>query len=240
MLPELARYEKRYRILSDFNDDLQNIETYHSLQNILSGRGYKDSSAVSSFNLLNQTGISFPSDRVGKKELFYAAWRNKLTQSKNGDEIKSSVGEGTLAMIDLGYSDLKNDFLPFITILMEEQHIFNYDNSRTKAFGQGSRGIVTSVQILNALHSRDTEQNFGVCRDVHEMGRELLKTMSETYYNHFHPGNEIDFDDYIFLQSWTTNKSHHVTISLIDPLDNSNIYELDWGRVIEKRNNAGL
>jgi hypothetical protein len=74
---------------------------------------------------------------------------------------------------------------------------------------------------------------------VQETGRELLKTLAETWYSHFHPELEVNLDDYIFLQSWTTNKSHHVTTSLIDPLDTRKVYELDWGRVIERRNNAG-
>lgn len=239
MLPAAARYEKRYKILKNYNNDYGNIEINFSIQNFITGNGYGDSSMISGFSLVNslynRTSPHLPSE----KEMFYGAWRAKLTGSSTESGIRSSMIEGTEAMIALGYTDLTNDFLPFIAGLMEENHIVNYDNSRTKAFGSGSKGIVTSVQILNAMGSQDSEQNFGVCRDVHETGRELLKSMAETWYGHFHPDIKTDFDNYIFLQSWTTNKSHHVTISFIDPLDTKRVYELDWGRVIERKNIPG-
>ncbi len=239
MLSGHARYDQRYRVLGNYNDDLHNIEINYLLQNFISGKNYNDSSIMSSYRFINISDGPILLDMIGDREILYAAWRNKLTQSSSESEIKKRMIEGTEALIATGYTDLGEDFLPFITGLMEEQHIVNYDNTRTKAFGAGSRGIVTSIQILNALYSQDSEQNFGVCRDVHEMGRELLKTMAETWYGHFYPELKTDFDDYIFLQSWTTNKSHHVTTSLIDPLDTKRVYEIDWGRVIEKRDNAG-
>ena len=63
--------------------------------------------------------------------------------------------------------------------------------------------------------------------------------MCEVYFEHFYPDKKIDFDEYLFLQSWTTDASQHVTLSLINPLDTKVVYELDWGRVIEKRNISG-
>ncbi|MGE5421235.1 MAG: hypothetical protein ACM3UT_13680, partial [Chloroflexota bacterium] len=239
MLPSLARYEKRYSILKNYNDDYRNIEINYQIQNFISAKGYNDSSMLSSFRLVSESNNAVQGDLTGRKEIFYGAWRNRVTASTSENEIAESMAEGTEALIDLGFKDFGNDFLPFITGLMEEQHIVNYDNARTKAFGRGSRGAVTSLRILNALNAQNTGLNFGVCRDVHEMGRELLKTMAETWYGHFHPEVKADFDDYIFLQSWTTNKSQHVTISLIDPLETKKVYELDWGRVIERKSNAG-
>lgn len=239
MLPSFADYGKNYSILSNFNDDYGNIEKNYSLQQFISEKGYKDSSLINSFSFSNQFFSGGGNTSFNEKEIIYGAWRTRLTQSASTEEIRSAMIEGTKTMISLGYEDFRYDFLPFITGLMEEQHIVNYDNSRTKAFGAGSRGIVTSLQILNALGSLDTEQNYGVCRDVHEAGRELLKTMAETWYGHFHPEKKIDFNKYIFLQSWVTNKSHHVTVSFIDPADTKKIYELDWGRVIERNNLPG-
>lgn len=239
MLPALARYEKRYRILKNYNDNYSNIETNYSIQNFISAKGYNDSSMMSSFRLVSEANTPVQGDVTGKKEIFYGVWRNKVTASVSEERIAESMTEGTRALINLGYKDFGNDFLPFITGLMEEQHVVNYDNSRTKAFGSGSRGVVTSLQILNALNAQNTGLNFGVCRDVHETGRQLLKTMAGTWYGHFHPEVKADFDDYIFLQSWTTNKSQHVTISLIDPLDTKKVYELDWGRVIVRASNPG-
>ena len=174
-----------------------------------------------------------------EKELLYGVWRARLSKSSSEGEIRQSVIDGTNALIDLGYSDISNDFFPFITALMEEQHIYNYDLTRTSGFSKGSRGIVTSLNILNALGSQDYTQKYGVCRDIHEMARELIKPMCEVYFEHFYPGNKIDFDEYLFLQSWTTDASQHVTLSLINPLDTKVVYELDWGRVIEKRNISG-
>lgn len=240
ILPEISRFEKRYRILTNVNDDYGNVVVNYSIQDQIEISLFRDSSLSAAFRFLSGSYLpsSYPQP-VSEKELFYGVWRSSLTKSNSEEGIRQSIMDGTNTMIGLGYKSFGDDFLPFITGLMEEQHIVNYDNSRTKAFGKGSRGIVTSLEIINALGSRDGDRDAGVCRDVHETGRELLKTMSETWYGHFHPEEQIDFDDYIFLQSWMTNKSQHVTISLIDPLDNRKVYELDWGRVIERINMPG-
>jgi hypothetical protein len=244
MLPELAKYGPRFKILNNVNADTRPIDINHSLQDFLRTTNFNDSSLLKSFILVNENmknGKELYSEltsygTITEKALFYGVWRNQLTKSSSNDEIRQSIINGTNTLIDLGYSDLGNDFLPFITALMEEQHLVNYDFSRTKAFTKGSRGIVTSVEILNALGSQDSRIKAGVCRDVHEMGRELLKTMCEVYYNHFYPGKNIEIDDYLFLQSWTTQGSQHVTISFINPLNTKAVYELDWGRVMEKTN----
>lgn len=240
MLPGISRFEKRYRILTNVNDDYGNVVVSYSIQNQIDNSSFRDSSLSAAFRNLSGSYLpsSYPST-VSEKQLFFGIWRSRLTESNSESEIRQSVIDGTNTLIDLGYRSFGNDLLPFITGLMEEQHIVNYDNSRTKAFGKGSRGIVTSLEIINALGSQDGDRDAGVCRDVHETGRELLKTMSETWYGRLHPEKQVDFDDYIFLQSWMTNKSQHVTISLIDPLDTRKVYELDWGRVIERSNMPG-
>ncbi|HLN20864.1 MAG TPA: hypothetical protein VK213_07225 [Bacteroidales bacterium] len=230
MVPEIMKYAKRYRIISTVNNDYSSVELNHEMQRKLSESTYTDSSLISSSYFLSQ---SIKGD-IPEKNLFYGAWRDQLTKSSSEEEIKNSVTSGTNGLIELGYSDFKNDFLPFITMLMEENHLVTYDFSRTKGVGSGSRGIVPSTRLLNALRSMDPAVKAGVCRDVHETGRELLKTMSEVYYDHFYPGSDIDFDEFIFLQSWTTDASQHVTLSLIDPFDRSKVYELDWGRVLEE------
>lgn len=238
-LPSYAHYEKRYDVLKNYLDDYRYLEINHFSQSLIRSSNYGDSTILSAYGLLNRSQEHFPYEPTDEKELFYAAWRNELTRSKNTNDIESAITEGTKTLIDLGYTDLGSDFMPFISGVLEEHHLVNYDGTRTKAFGKGSRGVVTSLQILKALDAIDTEQNYGVCRDVHETGRELLKTMAETWYGHFYPDSKIEFDDYIFLQSWVTNKSHHVTVSLIDPLNTGRVYEIDWGRVISKWKNAG-
>ena len=227
MLPEFAKYGTRYIILKNVNTEYRPVEINYSLQNFLKAENYNDSSLLNGFYLVNENitqGKALyselaPYKPINEKELFYGVWRNQLTKSSSEGEIQQSIINGTNTLIDLGYSDMANDFFPFITGLMEEQHIINYDLTRTKGFEKGSKGIVTSVEILNALGSQDARNKFGVCRDIHETGRQLLKPMCEVYFNHFYPDKKIDFDDYIFLQSWTTDASQHVTLSLIYPLN---------------------
>jgi len=247
MLPDVAKYSTRYKILKSVNSDYRPIEINYALQNFLMNRNYSDSSLLHSYYLVNENMAAgrelnselSPYNSITEKDLFYGVWRNQLTKSSSEDEIRQSIIKGTNTLIDLGYSDIGKDFFPFITGLMEEHHIVNYDVTRTYGFSKGSKGIVSSVQILNALGSQDSRNKFGVCRDIHETGRQLLKPMCEVYFNHFYPDKKIDLDDYLILQSWTTNASQHVTLSLINPFNTKEVYELDWGRVIKKTNITG-
>jgi hypothetical protein len=242
MVPVLAKYENRYNILSNINLNLHSVEVSYALQNSLTSANYNDSSILKGYGFLmnnwTTVDLSNPGIPVDAKEIYYGAWRNNIVKSSSESEIQQSMINGTRQLIDLGYSDLGRDFLPFITTLMEESHLINYNHARLYP-GKASRGIVPSVDILNALATQDNRVQAGVCRDIHETGRELLKTMCETWYDHFYPEKKIDFNDFIFLQSWTTNKSQHITISLINPLNTGEVYELDWGRVIERKNITG-
>jgi len=247
MLPEVTKYGPGYKILSNVNDDYRPVFINYSLQNFIIRENFSDSSLLNSLNIVNANMVNGKDlySQIGfynpftEKELFYGIWRAQLTKSSSEGEIRQSVIDGTNALIDLGYSDMACDFFPFITLLAEEQHIYNYDLTRTSGFSKGSRGIVTSLDILNALGSQDYTKKFGVCRDIHEMARELIKPMCEVYFERFYPDKNIDFDEFLFIQSWTTDASQHVTLSLINPLDTKVVYELDWGRVIEKRNISG-
>ncbi|MBI5009629.1 MAG: hypothetical protein HZB98_08285, partial [Bacteroidia bacterium] len=237
------KYETRYYILKNVNENEPAVLFNYTLQNILKSAKYSDSDILTGFeflkNNLTEDLYSNPKITIGDKEIYYGSWRNNIIHTSNEGEIKQSMIAGTQHLIDLGYTDLGRDFLPFITGLMEESHLINYDHARLYP-GKASKGIVPSVEILNAMATQNTSVKTGVCRDIHETGRELLKTMAETWYGHFYPEKKIDFDDYIFLQSWTTNKSQHITVSLINPLNISEIYELDWGRVIKRINMKGF
>jgi hypothetical protein len=235
--PVRNRFEKQYKILSNVNENYDHVETAYGVQVHINSSGYADSSLLSSLRFANSS-FTGPYYQPGEKELFYGVWRNRLVKSASEAEIRQTIIDGTSTMIKLGYNDLANDFMPFITSLMEEQQLYNYDPGRTRGFSKSSAGIVTSVEILNAL-GHEPRIYAGVCRDVHETGRELLKTMAEVYYGHFYPEMKFDPDDYLFLQSWTTNKSQHVTLSMIDPLNTGTVYELDWGRVLEEQNIPG-
>jgi hypothetical protein len=245
-VPRFGKYENRYEILSNVNNNYSSVENNYAIQTFLASSGYNDSSLLNSFSRL-QTGLinqelplSITDNRAPliEKQLFFGAWRNKIIRSATSEQIRESVTEGTNALLSLGYSDLAEDFLPFITMLMEENHLMNYDISRTR-LGSNSKGIVTSTKILNAMAAMDASVEAGVCRDVHETGREILSTMFDVYFSNKYPTKQIDVDDYIFLQSWTTDASQHVTLSLMDPLDTKKVYELDWGRVIRKTDIPG-
>lgn len=243
MIPNLAKFETRYNILTNVNENEPVVLFNYTMQNLLTSANFNDSTILRGFeflkNNLTEEFLSNPKVRSGPKEIFYGAWRNNLVRTSSESEIKQSIINGTRQLIDLGYSDLSRDFLPFITGLIEENHLINYEHARLYP-GKASRGVIPSVEILNAMAAQNTQVKAGVCRDIHETGRELLKTMAETWYDHFYPEKKIDFDDYIFLQSWTTNKSQHVTVSLINPLNINEVYELDWGRVIERNNMKGF
>ncbi|HLP73331.1 MAG TPA: hypothetical protein VK155_10545 [Bacteroidales bacterium] len=236
MIPAYGQYTSRYSELSNVNDDYAAVDFSYSVQDMLRQAGLQDSSLDKALHYMWEKYNELPVKPLGEKELFYSVWRSQLVNSHDDASIRRSMEEGTKTLLGMGYSDLGRDFMPFITGILEEQQLINYDPLRTKIFAKASRGVVSSVQILNTLALEDTYQNAGVCRDVHEMARQLLKTMSETYYEQVYPGKAINFDNYLFLQSWMTNRSHHVTLSMIDPLDTKKVYELDWGRVIERNN----
>lgn len=238
-VPGIMRYADNYNIISSVNSNWIPIESNYSIQKKLDDTFYSDSTIRAGYTFLQANKEEFSFAEFSQKDLLYGTWRNNLTQSKNSDEIVRSVTSGTRELLDHGYSDFARDFLPFIAMLMEENHMVTYDFSRTRGVGKGSKGIVQSHEALNALHAMDPSVNAGVCRDIHDAGREILAAMGREYYSHFFPQNNIDIDDHIFLQSWTTDASQHVTLSFIDPFDRERVYEIDWGRVIEKNDING-
>jgi hypothetical protein len=131
MLPDLARYAPRYKILSSVNKDSRPININFSVQNFLKAENNGGSSLLDGYYLVNENmtqGNALYSELesfipVAGKELAYGVWRNQLIKSSSENEIRQSITNGTNTLIDLGYSDLVNDFLPFITVIMEEQHI---------------------------------------------------------------------------------------------------------------------
>jgi len=156
--------------MNSVNSNYHRVDINYSIQNFLKAENYGDSTLLNGFKLVkenNKTGKELyselaPYGSISDKVQFYGVWRNQLTKSSSEDEIRRSIIDGTNTLIDLGYSDMGNDFFPFITALMEEQHLINYDVKRTYGFNKGSKGIVTSVEILNALGSQDPEIKFGV------------------------------------------------------------------------------
>ena len=175
-----------------------------------------------------------------EKEILLSIWRKDIVKVESEQEMISNIQNNTRSMIDLGYDDLGTDLFPFITMLMWEQKIHHYQSDRVVSTKAGSKGIVSSIQIFNALETLDNDVKAGVCRDVHDWGLRMLRPMMSEYYNAKYPDMDYNPDDYIFLQAWVTPSSQHITIAVVDPENTRNYHELDWGRVLKKENQEGV
>jgi len=232
---------RNYSVIQDFTKDESRFQLNFSIQEYLENTNIQSTSFGNKMQMLensNEPWIQFvPAE--GKKEIIYGIWRQNLIHISNENQLPERIGEGFDFLVSEGYSDLAVDYLPFIGMLMEEQYLYHYDKTRLAAFGKGAKGIVTTVDLLNSLATQDPAIVAGVCRDTHDAGLRILRVLAQDYYTHFYPEKNIDIDDYIFLQSWTTDHSQHITISLINPTDMSKVYELDWGRTIVKDRTRG-
>ncbi len=179
-------------------------------------------------------------DELSEKEVLFSIWRKNIVQLETEADMIENIRTSTKEMINLGYDKLEEDLLPFVTMLMWEQKMHHYDKARVISTRKGSKGIVTSIQILNALETLDNNVNAGVCRDVHDMGLRMLRPMLTEYYKEKKTDQDYNVDDYLFLQAWVTPSSQHVTIAVVDPENTRDYYELDWGSVLKKENQEGV
>ena len=252
-LPNSALNYKRFTLVSDHNENIIQYKVNSSIQQyfdefiapgkysglksqydaILTGLGQTKSSD------LNEGLIEYV-NTLQKKEILHSVWRANLVHVQNEHELTKNITETTQEMISQGYNNLSEDLLPFITMLMLEQKIHHYDTDRVISTKPGAKGIVNSIQILNAMATLDDEINAGVCRDVHDMGLRILRPMYRVYLDEKYPDNNYNVDDYIFLQAWVTPSSQHVTLVVLDPDNTRNFYELDWGRVYKKEDQEGV
>ena len=175
-----------------------------------------------------------------KREILFSVWRNNLLNAETEDEALQNIKESTRTMIRLGYAQAEYDLFPFITMLMWEQRKYHYDKKRIVATNFNAKGVVSSIQILQALKSLDKTIVAGVCRDVHDMGLRLLRPMLEEYFAYKYSDKDYNVDDYLFLQAWVTPSSQHITIAAVDPENPRNYFELDWGSVLKKENQEGV
>ncbi len=252
-LPNSALNYKRFTVVSDHNENLIQYKINSSIQQY-----FDEFIAPGTYSGLNNqyeailTGLqqTKSSDLNGelieylnslqKKEIFYSVWRANVVHIQNEEELINNITETTQEMINQGFNNLSEDLLPFITILMLEQKKYHYDNERVISTKPGAKGIINSVQILNALATLDEEINAGVCRDVHDMGLRILRPMYRVYLDEVYPDNNYNVDDYIFLQAWVTPSSQHITLVVLDPENTRDYYELDWGRVFNKKDQEGV
>ena len=174
-----------------------------------------------------------------EKEIMWAAWRNATVRITDENELPDVMQEGVDLMLSNGYSDLSSDILPFVSMLMEEQRYYHFDDSRIIIGGGKVGGIVDITRFFEVLRSMDNTQHAGVCRDVHDAGLRMLRPVLSEYYKNIHPDLTFNPDEYLYLQSWVTTSGQHVTTTFIDPYDRKLQYELDWGKVVEKTNHYG-
>ena len=177
---------------------------------------------------------------VSKREIFHSIWRSNIVHVQTEQEMINHVRQTTMQMMNEGLDDLSNDLLPFITMLMLEEEKHHYEKNRVVSTKPESKGIVTSIQMLNAMATLDEDVDAGVCRDIHDLGLRILRPMYRVYLDEKYPKNDYNVDDYIFLQAWVTPSSQHITLVVLDPENTRNYHELDWGKVLKKENQEGI
>jgi len=237
-IPPVYRALERYTIISDFTKNSPANKINQTAFSYLSEINIPDHDFNENYQALKNNS-SYAISKASDLQLFYAIWRKKLINIEHDSELPEIMKYGLDHLISEGYTDLSGDVFPFVTMLMDEHHKYHYDHSRTKAFGEGARGTYTITETFSIFKVPDKTQTVGVCRDIHDTGLRMIRELSTNYYSKLYPELSINTDDYIFLTSWVTQSSQHITISYIDPLNPKTVYELDWGRLIKKTDNYG-
>ena len=252
LLPNAAQSFRRVNLLSDFTKNGTQYEINSSVQRYYDQ--YSDYSQETdllnlSMNLTQGIANELPSyipaytqkliANLNEKDQLYAAWRAQTVHVQSEAELYELTKRNTRQMIDLGYTDLGTDLLPFISVLMQEQHIFHYDPKRVLALDKAALGVVSAIEMLSAMASLDTDNKAGVCRDTHDSGLRIARSMYDEYLQYRYPDADYDVDNYLFLYGWVTPPSQHITLLVIDPTNPRNLHELDWGRVYQKTDQEG-
>lgn len=251
-LPNASQNFSRFKLISDHTTNEAIFPYNIAIQNYISAdpnyiHEASISEQVSYLNSKVQSpltsqpeGFSNSLNSSPLRDAYYGTLRANLVGINTESELDDIITQSTAEMMNNDMGDLSNDLLPFITMLMNEQHIVNFDAERTKFTSSRAEGIITSVQILNNMSTLDWNNKLGVCRDTHDMGLRIARNMYRVYLDKTYPENNYNVDDYIFLQAWVTPKSQHVTLVVIDPENTRDFHELDWGRVIQKTDQEGI
>jgi|GEM_PF-6895823 len=189
-------------------------------------------------NMLNEDARKAISDNI-ERDVLYSLSSVKLFSSESEEEININSKSISRDFIALGYDDFENDFMPFLARILAEHHERQYQGGRVKPFSSESEGIVTPMDIVNAHRDPGLDIRSGACRDVSELALRIMRQSFEVYYNEMQKNN-FNPDDFIFIQGWMTPLSQHVTVLMIDPHNPRNGYDLDWGRVYERKNQEGI
>ncbi len=252
-LPNSALNYKRFTLVSNHNENKTQYELNSGIQkyfnefiNIVTYPGLKTQYDALLSNINQNKSNDLNEDLIEylkttqEKEVLLSVWRANLVQVQNEQELLQNISKTTKEMISEGFDDLSDDLLPFITMLMLEEKKYHYQKERVISTQPGSKGIVNSIEIMNALASLDKNIKAGVCRDIHDMGLRILRPMYRVYLDEKYPENNYNVDDYVFLHAWVTPSSQHVTLVVVDPENTRNYQELDWGRIYKKEDQEGI
>lgn len=239
-IPEIYRGIRRFNVIYDYGEQTETHNFNVQIQQFLQRYDRNAYSLAENYRFLREHQSDFGSNlnEVPYPDIYLSIWRSKMIEIHSESALRSYTDYGVNFLLQNGIADF-GVCMRFVTMLMQEQLDYHYDADRLRIAGGHSEGIVDMVEILNTFRSQDQNAVAGVCRDVHDMGARMLKQICSSYYSQKYPKKKIDFDRYIFVQSWATQASQHMTISFIDPVDTKKIYELDWGRLTEKQNSLG-
>lgn len=246
-MPEELIMKNHYNYKSNFTDQGRSASICYPVQRLYDSLGVNLTMAQL-FSIANNKDVReiiyageerWYRNTFTDKEIIWAAWRNRTVRIINEAELPTVMNEGVDLLLQNGYSDLSSDILPFVSMLMEEQRYYHFDDSRIIIGGGKVGGIVDITHFFEVLRSMDNTQHAGVCRDVHDAGLRMLRPVLSEYYKNIHPGLNFNPDEYLYLQSWVTTSGQHVTTTFIDPYNRKLQYELDWGKVVEKTNHYG-
>lgn len=251
-LPKASQNFSRFKLISDYTINEADFHYNRGIQEFIAADpnyrddvsigeqvNYLNSQAQSPLSNQQPDGFSNSLAPSPMRDAYYGTLRANLVNITTESELDDLITQSTSEMMNSNMGDLSNDLLPFITMLMDEHHVFFYDAERAQLKPQ-AKGIVTAVEMLNNMGTLERTNKLGVCRDTHDMGLRILRNMYRVYLDNTYPGNNYNVDDYIFLQAWVTPKSQHVTLVVIDPENPRDFHELDWGRVIKKTDQEGI
>ncbi|MBP9195711.1 MAG: hypothetical protein KBF57_13585 [Saprospiraceae bacterium] len=238
--PDIYHTLDRYHLISDLSNDKYLIPYNWKIQEVIETTDRLHLPFEGNLDYLRKLFYSKPNDlqKRDDKSLILGLWRTQLVNIQRDEDLPAAIHYG----MDYLLPDQKlkwTNYLYFVTLLMEEHYDYHYDHQRVKPSMPSAGDVLGVADIFKTFRAYDTTSVAGVCRDIHDTGLRLLREMGNAYFSYNYPDKSIDMDDYLYLVSWVTQSSHHVTLIAQNPLSPQQQLELDWGRLIQKENIRG-
>ena len=236
-IPKVFTTIDRYTILSDLSFCTEPIRQNWKAQAYLEDNHRLYLPFESNLEELKKLFYSDPNllQRKDEKNLMMSLWRSRIVNIQHNSELPEAVNYG-MAFLLPNQKMQWTDYLYFVTQLMQEHFSYHYDYKRVKPSMPSAGDVLELTDMFRTFRAYDTTSVAGVCRDIHEVGLRVLREIGNMYIQYHKPSDKLSMDNYLYLVSWVTQSSHHVTLIAYDPLDPKKQYELDWGRLIEKNN----